>query len=113
MKTSSAKAKSRRAAQEVKDLLLKASDGFLEENDIIVTSSGETGEDLKFSPKAQERFRIVVEVKNQEKLNIWASLKQSESHKNDKGYTPCLFFRRNRSDMYVCLKASDFLSMVF
>lgn len=111
MKTSSAKAKGRRCSQEVKDLLL-ASSPDLQEADIVVTPSGVPGVDLHFSSKAQEKYPFVVECKNQEKLQIWSALEQAESHiKNSSTYIPVLFFRRNRSKLYVALEAKDFLKL--
>lgn len=109
MKTSSAKAKGRRAAQEVKALLL-ANAPSLEPDDIIVTPSGVTGEDLMLSPKARAIYPWSIECKNVEKLNIWQAIAQTEEH--SKVYTPILYFTRNRSDLYMCMKAEDFLKIV-
>ena len=115
MKTSSAKAKGRRFAQEIKDLMLENA-YILEPDDIVVTSSGDTGEDLKLSPAARKVYPVSIECKNQEKLNIWEALKQAES--NAGGYTPVLFFRRNRSKNYAktlpgCFSCSLFTSRYF
>lgn len=113
MKTSSCKAKGRRAAAEVKDLLYKYAPD-LKPGDIEVTSSSVIGEDLKLSPAARDVFPFVVEVKNQEALNIWAALKQAEGHvKTDDGFkVPLLFFRRNRSKLYVAMDAEQFIKLV-
>jgi hypothetical protein len=109
MKTSSAKAKGRRFAQEVKDLLLKAATS-LEEDDIVVTSSGDTGEDLKLSPHARDVYPVSIECKNQEKLNVWEALKQAET--NAGIYTPVLFFKRNRSKAYAVVSAETLVNLV-
>lgn len=108
MKTSSAKAKGRRCSQEVKDLLLHHSPD-LQDADLIVTPSGVPGVDLHLSPKAMEKYPFAVECKNQEALNIWASLAQAETHKPG---TPILFFKRNRSDLYCALKATDLMKLL-
>lgn len=108
MKTSSLKAKGRRCAAEVKDLLL-AHEKSLESGDIMVASSGCTGEDLLLSPQAQAIFPFVVECKNQERLSIWQALDQAKSHQKREDHIPVLFFKRNRSELYVALPASKFL----
>lgn len=108
MKTSSAKAKGRRCSQAVKALLL-ANAPSLEDGDIIVTPSGVTGEDLMLSPKARAKYPWAIECKNVEKLNIWQAIAQTEEHSQK--YLPLLFFTRNRSEMYVCMKAEEFVKL--
>jgi len=113
LKTSSAKAKGRRASQETKELLLKYTP-FLEDGDIIVTPSGVPGPDLLFSPKALKTWPVAIECKNVEALNVWEAFSQAESHQRHYKCptTPILFFRRNRSELMVCLKADDFMKLV-
>lgn len=107
MKASSAKAKGRRAAQELKRELLRIF-GDLENEDIRVTPSGVNGPDLQLSPLAKKRIPFDIEVKNQERLNIWASLKQSETH----GNRPLLVFTKNRTKLYASLPLSGFLDLL-
>jgi hypothetical protein len=116
MRTSSAKAKGRRLCARVKELLYKYAPD-LRPGDIEITSSGCTGEDLKLSPAARQVYPFVVEGKCQESLNIWSALKQAEGHlKNhdtDYGFVvPTLFFSRNHADLYVAMKAEDFIRLV-
>lgn len=116
MKTSSCKAKGRRACQEVRELLLQYAQD-LKPDDIRVTSSGCTGEDLLLSPAAQEIYPLAIECKNQEALNVWSALKQAESHSNQEEIAavkrlPILFFRRNHSSLYVAMQAEHFLKLV-
>ena len=106
MKTRSAKAKGRRAAAKAKDLICGALD--LSEGDIVITSSGENGEDLKLSPYARTLFPYTVEVKNQERLNIWKALEQADSH----GNSPILIFTRNRDKIYCALGFEEFLQLM-
>lgn len=115
MKISSSKAKGRRAAVEVKELLYKyALD--LKPGDIEVTSSSVTGEDIKLSPAAREIYPFAIECKNQEHVQIWKSLEQAESHLKGlvylQGVSAVLFFRRNRSRLYVALGAEEFIRMI-
>lgn len=110
MLTSSAKAKGRRACQRLRDKLLETFTE-LQPKDIRVTPSGVTGEDLLLSPKAEQIFPYVVEVKCQEKLNIWKALEQAKSH-DKSGLCPLLAFTRNREKMFICLELRDFLRIV-
>ena len=75
MKTRSAKAKGRRLQNKIRDLLLEEFKE-LEPDDIRTAIMGETGEDIKLSPAARRKIPYSFECKNQEKLNIWESLKQ-------------------------------------
>ena len=113
MKTKSCKAKGRKLCQEVRELLFKYAPD-LKLDDIRVTPSGCVGEDLLLSPAARQIYQIIIEGKNQESLNIWAALKQAESHKKDPDSlaAPVVFFRRNHSRIYVALGAEDFIRLV-
>jgi hypothetical protein len=111
MKPAAAKAKGRRCAQETKDLLLKSC-RLLEDADIVVTPSGVTGPDLHFSPRASKMFPFTVECKNREAMNIWEALAQAEAHKGAPGSKPVLFFKRNRSELYVSMKAEDLMQLL-
>ena len=111
MKTSSAKAKGRRAAQEVRKLMLHFSPE-LKPDDIKVTPSGVTGEDIQLSPAAREQYPFAIEVKNQEALNIWASLEQASGHVGDDEYFPQLYFTRNRTKLYMAMEAKHFLHYI-
>ncbi len=108
MKTSSRKQKGRRLCQQVKELMLSGLD-HLQDDDIIVTTSGDTGEDLKLSPAARTVYPVAIECKNQEKLNIWKALEQAEHHSEK--YTPVLFFSRNRSKIYATMEADKLISL--
>jgi len=107
MKTSSAKAKGRRAAQQAKQMICEKFS--LDSEDIVVTSSGDTGEDLKLSPVARERFPFTIECKNQERLNIWKAYEQAIGHSQHK---PIVIFKRNKSEMMCALKFEDFLEVI-
>ena len=110
MKIASAKAKGRRAAQEVRDFILQK---FVElqKDDIRVTPSGVTGEDILLSPKAQSLLPFCFEVKNQEKLNIWKCLKQAKNHVSDKR-TPLVVFKKNHEVLYVVCEFEKFLDYI-
>ena len=109
MKTRSAKNKGKRLQNKVKELLLE-SFKQLEEDDIRSAIMGETGEDIKLSPAARKLIPYAFESKNQDKLNIWESLKQAESN-SQKG-KPVLVFKRNRSKTYAVLEIQDFIDLI-
>lgn len=112
MKPSSAKAKGRLACQEARAALLAAFPE-LAPDDVLVTSSGAPGEDLLLSPRARALMPFSIEVKNQERLQIHAALKQAEAHASKRpGSLPILIFRRNRTELHVALKLSDFLKLI-
>ena len=109
MKTSSAKAKGRRLQQKVRDLLLETFTE-LEPDDIRSTSMGVSGEDLQLSPAARKLIPFAIECKNQEKLNVWDSLKQAEENSGD--YSPVLIFKRNRSKTYAVVNIDKFIELI-
>ena len=109
MKSQSAKAKGRRAQQEVRDAIL-ALRGDLTEDDVRSTSMGASGEDLLLSSLARRIFPIASEVKNTERINIWQAIAQAQEHAKE-GVTPVVFFRRNRSEMMACVPATELLSL--
>jgi hypothetical protein len=112
MKTSSAKAKGRKCATEVQQLLLKYSQ-ILQSDDVRVTPSGMTGEDILLSPAARLIYPFAIECKNQEALNIWAAYEQAKEHAVKTNYTPIVFYKRNRSELMVTLKAEDFINLLW
>ena len=109
MKTRSAKNKGKRLQNQIRDQLLE---NFkqLEPDDIKSTTMGESGEDIQLSPAARKLIPYAIECKNQEKLNIWESLKQAESN-SEKG-NPVLIFKRNRSKTYAVLEIQDFIDLI-
>lgn len=111
MKTASAKAKGRRACQELQGILFGAFPelGF---NDIRVTSSGATGEDLLMSPLAEKIIPFAFEVKNQENVGLWSSIEQAKKHVKDYRKFWALAFKRNHTPMYVCLELSIFVKLL-
>lgn len=109
MKPKSAKAKGRKAAKEVKAMIMQLFPE-LTEDDVIVASSGQTGEDLILSARARGLLPISIECKNVEALRIWEALSQAEE--NAKDWQPVLMFRRNNSKMYVALEAMEFLALM-
>ena len=109
MKTRSAKNKGKRLQNDVRDLILETFTE-LEPDDVRSTTMGDSGEDVLLSPAARKLFPFSVECKNQEKLNIWESLKQAESN-SEKG-KPVLIFKRNRSKTYVAFELDKLMEIL-
>ncbi len=116
MKTRSAKAKGRAGQQLVRDELRKkynfqVADTTIIDADIESRQMGGSGVDIILSPSAQRYIPFDIEVKVQENLNIWAALKQAEDNTKE-GRIPLLCFKRNRTEMYACLKLTDLLRLM-
>tara|TARA_R100000700_G_C3150143_1_gene129064 strand:+ start:833 stop:1171 length:339 start_codon:yes stop_codon:yes gene_type:complete len=109
MKTSSKKGKGRRLQNYVVEKLLFLYSS-LENDDIKSAIMGESGEDIKLSPAARKKIPYSFECKNQERMNIWSSLKQAEDNSN--GFDPVLIFKRNRTKTYACIDFDLFLTLI-
>lgn len=84
----------------------------LEDGDIRPALMGETGVDIKFSPKAAEIIPFDIECKNQETASIWAWMRQAVKNSWEEGRYPLLVFTKNKEPKYVCLLLDDFLGMI-
>jgi hypothetical protein len=109
MKPRSAKNKGKRLQNKVRDLILEKFNQ-LEPDDVRSVTMGESGEDILLSPAARKLFPFSTECKNQEKLNIWSSLEQSET--NSGKHIPIVIFKRNRSKTYVALEFEKLLELL-
>ena len=109
MKTASKKAKGRKLQDLVRDTLLSEFNS-LEEDDVKSAIMGESGEDIKLSPAARRVIPYSFECKNQERLNIWSSLKQAEDNCNSGA--PVLIFKRNHSKVYAAIEIETFIKLI-
>jgi len=80
--------------------------------DIKPAIMGEQGMDIKLSSRARDLFPYAIEAKAQESLNIWQALEQARVNAEKEKLMPLLVFKRNRSDIYVCLRFADFMGIV-
>lgn len=105
----SRKAKGRRLQKEIAEYIGKLLNIPVEKDgDLDVRPMGQGGRDVILRGKALKQFIFHgIECKNQEALNIWSALAQAEEH----GGKPIVFFKRNRSDTYVAMKAEDFFEL--
>ena len=101
MRPQSAKAKGRRHQQRiVKDILYAFP--HLQPDDVVSTSMGCGGEDLKMSPVARQSLPLSIEAKNQERLSIWSCVQQAEAN-TPSGASPCVVFTKNHAKVYAVL----------
>ena len=109
MKPSSAKGKGRRLQNYLRDKLYEYFPS-LRMGDIKTAVMGESGEDIILSPAARDLIPFSFECKNQERLNIWESLSQSEE--NCKENIPAVVFKRNRTKTYITLELVEFIKII-
>ena len=103
------KAKGRRLQKQIAECISKITNiPAAKDGDIESRPMGQSGRDVILRGKAKEMFIFHgIECKNRETLNIWQSLAQAEEH----GGKPIVFFKRNRSETYVAMKADDFFEL--
>jgi hypothetical protein len=109
MKPRSVKAKGRNAQNLIKEIILNTFKEF-EPDDVKPALMSESGTDIKLSPFARKVFPYSVESKCVEKLNIWDALGQAEKNTIE-NTEAILFFKRNRSKMYVAMSAEHFMQL--
>jgi hypothetical protein len=102
------KAKARNLQNQIRDDIRKLF--YLSEHDVRGCSMGAQGADIQLSTEAKRHFNFAIEAKFQNSLNIWSALGQAETHaKSDStNPIPITIFKRDRSEIYVALKWSDF-----
>ena len=105
----SVKAKGRALQNTLRDKLRKAFPG-LHEDDIKSQTMGMTGEDIILTPAARKKIPYSFECKNQERIQIWKFLEQTESNSGD--YTPILVVKKNRTKPYVVLDLDKWIDLV-
>ena len=105
----SRKAKARRLQNDIAKRISQTTNiPAQKDGDIEPRPMGQTGRDVILRGEAKKKFIFHgIECKNQEALNIWQALAQAEEH----GGKPIVFFKRNRSETYVAMKADDFFEL--
>lgn len=98
MRPQSCKSKGRRLQQRIAASIVEAFP-HLTSDDVVSTSMGAGGEDVRLSATARRALPVSVECKCQERLNVWSCLDQARNNAPS-GATPCLVFSRNRSPTY-------------
>lgn len=111
MKSASRKNKGRRLAKETKALIMMLFPE-LSPDDVIVASSGQTGEDIIFSARARGLLPISIECKNVETLLTskgWAALEQAEA--NSKDWPEIVVFRRNKTKSRAIIDTAELFAL--
>lgn len=111
MNTRSAKNKGARLQNFVRDLL-RHLHPTLEHGDIESRTMGNSGTDIILSPSAKKLIPFDVECKNVEKFNVYKAIEQSEKN-TDANRTPLLVHTKNDTDIYVTIKLSTFLQLLY
>ncbi len=110
MKTTSAKAKGRTLQQTVRDKIL---DAFprLEKDDVVSTSMGAGGEDIKLSPAARRSFPFSVEAKSRATISTYKWYDQAVANAGT-GVEPLLVIKANRRKPLVVIDLDAFMDIV-
>jgi len=109
MKPSSAKAKGRSFQQEVRDKILERFKS-LEPGDVVSTSMGAGGEDVKLSPAARKLLPIQTECKRiKSAIGIYKWYGQAKAHGP---HEPVVFIRADRQPALVILSADTYLDLM-
>ena len=109
MKPQSAKGKGRRFQQRIVASILETFPD-LQPDDVLSTSMGCGGEDVRLSPFARRHLPLSLEAKCQERLNVWAALEQAKSNCPSSS-TPCVVFSKNRAPTYAVLPWATVLDL--
>jgi hypothetical protein len=108
MTPQSAKSKGRTGQQWIRDKMLEHAPQ-LEKDDVVSTSMGAGGEDLKLSPAARKVFPVQVESKFRKAIAIFTDYKQAAAHGT---HEPLLIIRQNHSKPLAVVDADFFLKLM-
>jgi hypothetical protein len=107
--TASRKQKGRNLQQFVVATILKHFPA-LKPGDVLSTSMGAQGVDIKLSPAALEVLPIAIECKAQESLNLWSAWAQCTSNTN-KELNPVLIVKRARQKPLAVVDLEYYMSL--
>jgi hypothetical protein len=105
-----AKAKARRLQDFTRDTLLKEYPDLVEGTDVRSAIMGETGVDIKLSPKALSYFPYSVECKAYKRPQAQDWYEQAKANFL-KGSKPIVVFRGDRCEALVVLSMEDFMNL--
>lgn len=106
----SSKAKGRTGQQEIRDKI-KETFPSLEEGDVLSTTMGDTGADIKLSPAARRLLPISIEVKRRKNgmKTQYEWLEQARNHGDD---PPVVFFRADRKPWLVIVELEHYMELL-
>lgn len=109
MKPSSAKAKGRKLQNFIRDLILTFFPK-LEADDVISTSMGAPGMDIKLSPAAGKVFPYAVEAKSLAKIAVYSYYEQASANKGK--YEPLVIIQANNKPKLAIVDLDHFMTLV-
>ena len=108
----SRKAKGRKLQNLVKKVIYKKWPSLSEE-DVVCAIMGEQGIDVKLSKRAREVVGpFAIECKNNERVNFWKAIEQTEYHSTKNSLVPLLIVARNRTNPYAVLPLDYLLELL-
>ena len=107
IRPSSAKAKGRQLQKWVADKMYQYCPE-LRPGDVVSTSMGAGGEDVKLSPHARDFYPIQIECKNHAKIAVYDFYKQAAAHGN---YEPVVVIKQNNCKPLVIIDADKFFNI--
>ena len=108
MTPQSRKAKGRGLVKKLKSKLLRRYQE-LEDEDLKITSSGETGEDLQLSPAARKHIPFQFECKKHKTFAIYKHYNQARSHGN---HMPVVVIEADHEEPLVVISLDHFLEVI-
>lgn len=105
----SRKQKGRKFQQEVRDKILEAFPP-LEPDDVVSTSMGAGGEDIKLSPAARKLFPYSVECKSVAKAALYSWYEQAKAN-CPKGTEPIVCAKANRKTPVVIVSLDHYMEL--
>ena len=106
----SRKSKGAKFQREIKELLMETFTN-LEEGDILSTTMGDSGADLKLSPAARRVFPFSVECKAQEKVSLRQWWEQAKANSTDE-LAPLLITKQSRKEPLVVMNLQTFIKLL-
>jgi hypothetical protein len=110
MNTKSNKQKGRLGQNEIRDAL-RAAFPVLEPNDILGTEMGQSGSDLKLSPRARKLIPISPEIKRR-KSGLKTVYDWYDQAKAGGTLAPTVFFRQDRSRWLVVIDLDEYIRLL-
>lgn len=110
MTPASKKAKGRKLQQDVCKIILEEFP-CLEEDDVLSTSMGANGVDIKLSPAALKKVPLAIECKSLNKMVLYNWYEQSTSNAK-KGTEPIVVAKANRKKPLVIVDAEYFFKLM-
>jgi hypothetical protein len=109
-KAKTSKAKGRTGQQEIRDKILENFQG-LQDGDVLSTTMGESGADIKLSPAARRLLPISVEVKRRKNgmKTQYQWIEQARNHTLD---PPVVFFRADRKPWLVIVELDHYMELL-